>query len=206
MNSEKVRLLLPEYGRNVQKMVKFLKTIEDRELRNRQAQVVVGIMGNLYPGRRDTEDFQHMLWDHLFMIAEFDLDIDSPFPKPDPSMFFQTPQKISYTQSQEGDRNWGRYLPKMIKTIVEKEGTSDEDKNLVAINIANFAKAKSRELNTEASMNSSIANDIERLSSGKLHVSSEEISEYKVAGDKQKKNGFKPGGKFQKQKNKKNNR
>jgi len=203
MDSEKVRLLLPEYGRNVQKMVKFLKTLEDRDLRNRQAQVVVGIMGNLYPGRRDTEDFQHMLWDHLFMIAEFDLDIDSPFPKPDPSMFFQTPQRVPYTQSQDGDRSWGRYLPKMIKSVVEKEGASEEDKETIALNIANFTKQKSREFNSEASMNSSIAKDIERLSGGKLHVEAESISEFRGGNDKQKKPGFKQGGKFLKQKNKK---
>lgn len=203
MDSEKVRLLLPEYGRNVQKMVKFLKTIEERELRNKQARVVVGIMANLYPGRRDTEDFQHMLWDHLFMIAEFDLDIDSPYPKPDPSLFFQTPQKLDYTQSQDGDRSWGRYLPKMMKKIAREENVSENDRELLALNIANFAKQKSREFNTEASMSASIADDIERLSEGTLHVKAENISEIK--GDKQKKNGFKSGGgKFQKQKNKKN--
>jgi len=189
MSSNKVRLLLPEYGRNVQKMVKFLKTIEDRTLRNRQAEVVVGLMGNLYPGRHDTEDFQHMLWDHLFMIAEFDLDIDSPFPKPDPSHFFPQPQKIPYTQSQDGARNWGRYLPKMIKAISETKDVCNEDIEMVAKNIANYAKQKSKEFNIEATLSSSIAEDIERFSGGTMHVNVDEISE--VKSDKNgKKNNF----------------
>ena len=91
MNRDKSRLLLSEYGRNVQTMVSYLKTIEDRELRNRQAEVVVAVMGNVNPAQKDSEGFQHMLWDHLFMIADFDLDVDAPYPTPTPDMFAPHP-------------------------------------------------------------------------------------------------------------------
>lgn len=98
MRPANTRLLLPEYGRNVQKMVSFLKSLKDREQRNRQAEVVVGLMGNLYPYKRDTEEFRHMLWDHLFMIADFDLDIDCPFEQPTSEQFSPIPSRVPYSQ------------------------------------------------------------------------------------------------------------
>ncbi len=94
MNGDRSRLLLSEYGRNVQRMVNYLKTIQDRDLRNRQAEVVVAIMGNVNPSQRDTEGFQHMLWDHLFMIANFDLDVDSPYPRPTSDTLAPAPRPI----------------------------------------------------------------------------------------------------------------
>ncbi|MEG1897812.1 MAG: DUF4290 domain-containing protein, partial [Mucinivorans sp.] len=96
--SQKMRLLLPEYGRNVQKMVQWLFTIPDRDERSRQAALVVMTMGNVYPHKRDTEEFRHMLWDHLFMIAGDSLDIDSPFAKPAPDQFSPSPDRVPYQQ------------------------------------------------------------------------------------------------------------
>jgi len=77
-NSSRKKLILPEYGRNIQKMVNHIKTIEDRDERNKAARTVIGVMGNLNPHLRDVNDFKHKLWDHLAIIADFDLDIDSP--------------------------------------------------------------------------------------------------------------------------------
>ena len=77
-NTQKKKLLLPEYGRNIQKMVDYLLTIEDREERTRAAKTVIDVMGNLYPHLRDVPDFRHKLWDHLAIMSEFKLDIDTP--------------------------------------------------------------------------------------------------------------------------------
>ena len=79
-NYTRKKLLLPEYGRHIHEMIDFLQTIEDRELRNRQARIIIGVMGNLNPTLRDTADFTHKLWDHLFIMADFELDVDSPYP------------------------------------------------------------------------------------------------------------------------------
>ena len=78
-NSSREKLILPEYGRNIQKMVNHIKTIEDRDERNKAAKTVIGVMGNLNPHLRDVGDFKHKLWDHLAVISDFDLDIDSPY-------------------------------------------------------------------------------------------------------------------------------
>ena len=83
-NTERVRLYIPEYGRNVQKMVDYLKTIEDREKRNEQARAIIKVMEILNPAVHLEEDFEHKLWDHLFIISGFDLDMDAPYPMPAP--------------------------------------------------------------------------------------------------------------------------
>ena len=95
-NTQRKSMALPEYGRNVQKMVDHIKTIEDREERNRAAKTIIQIMGNLNPQIRDTGDFKHKLWDHLAIIADFNLDIDSPYPPPERERFTEKPRKVPY--------------------------------------------------------------------------------------------------------------
>ena len=79
-NFERKKLMLPEYGRHIHQMVDYLCTIEDRTVRNEQAHVVVEVMGNINPVLRDAADFKHKLWDHLFIMSDFMLDVDSPYP------------------------------------------------------------------------------------------------------------------------------
>ena len=97
-NFEQNKLVMPEYGRHVLKMVEFLLTIEDRELRNKQALAVIDVMGNINSALRDTEEFKHKLWDHLFIISNFRLDVDSPYPKPSPEMINPKPKRPNYPQ------------------------------------------------------------------------------------------------------------
>ena len=82
-NSQRKKLILPEYGRNIQMMVDHLATITDRDERTRAAKTVISVMGNLYPHLRDVPDFRHKLWDHLMIMSNFTLDIDSPYPLPE---------------------------------------------------------------------------------------------------------------------------
>ena len=81
-NYTRRKLYLPEYGRHIQEMIDSLQLIEDRRERNRQARAVIAVMGNLNPLLRDTADFTHKLWDHLFIMSDFQLDVDSPYPQP----------------------------------------------------------------------------------------------------------------------------
>lgn len=95
-NFERKKLMLPEYGRHVHQMVDYLKTIHDRDLRNQQARAVIEVMGNLNPILRESADFKHKLWDHLFIMSDFDLDVDSPYPIPTAKSLYPKPDRIEY--------------------------------------------------------------------------------------------------------------
>lgn len=162
MTPIKTRLLLPEYGRNVQEMVSFLKTIEDRNQRNDQARVVVAIMGNLYPYRRDTDEFRNMLWDHLFMIADFDIDIDSPFPRPTADLFQPRPSRVSYSQKYISQKHYGGNFGRMVRMIVESD-ESEQAKSVAITNIAKFIRQQSYNYNREYPNNDTIIADIQKI-------------------------------------------
>src|SRR5574343_584906 len=95
-NTTRPSLLYSEYGRNIQNMVKYIKTLENKEDRNKHALAVIDLMGFLNPHLRDVADFKHKLWDHLFIIADFDLDVDSPYPIPSKEFLDTKPQRITY--------------------------------------------------------------------------------------------------------------
>lgn len=117
-NSERPKLIIPEYGRHVQKMVKYCKTIEDRRHRNQVAQSIIDVMGNLNPHLRDVPDFQHKLWDQLFIMSEFELDVDSPFPIPEPETFTAPPERIAYPEKSSKYRYYGLNIKRMIEVAL----------------------------------------------------------------------------------------
>ena len=120
-NTERVRLYIPEYGRNVQKMVDYLKTIEDREKRNEQARAIIKVMEILNPAVHLEEDFEHKLWDHLYIIAGFDLDIDAPYPMPAPESLNQKPEPVPMSNKPIKATHYGRNIESIIDLIAEKE-------------------------------------------------------------------------------------
>jgi len=90
-NTTRGRLILPEYGRNVQNMISHAMEIENRVERNRAAQAIIEVMGQLNPHLRDVDDFRHKLWTHLFVMSDFQLDVDSPYEIPKPEMLMEKP-------------------------------------------------------------------------------------------------------------------
>ena len=120
-NTERVRLYIPEYGRNVQKMVDYLKTIEDREKRNEQARAIIKVMEILNPSVHLQEDFEHKLWDHLFIISGFDLDVDAPYPMPAPESMNQRPEMVPIKKKPIKANHYGRNIESIIDLIAEKE-------------------------------------------------------------------------------------
>ena len=98
-NTEREQLIIPEYGRHIQKMVNQASAMEDREERSKCAQSIIAVMGNLNPHLRDVPDFQHKLWDQLFMISNFKLDVDAPYPMPSPEELAQRPEPLAYPQN-----------------------------------------------------------------------------------------------------------
>lgn len=178
MNREKSRLLLSEYGRNVQTMVAYLKTIEDRELRNRQAEVVVAVMGNVNPAQKDSEGFQHMLWDHLFMIADFDLDVDSPYPKPTPDMFAPNPHPVPYPQSYIAQKQYGVNVKRMIEALAAEPAS--EERDAAATNVAKYMKQKSFEYNKEFPSNEVVIADIREMSHGAIALEPDSLDNTRI--------------------------
>jgi hypothetical protein len=165
-NSSRKKLILPEYGRNIQKMVNHLKTIEDRDERNKAARTVIGVMGNPNPHLRDVADFKHKLWDHLAIISDFDLDIDSPYETPAPESLQSKPKKVPYHQHRIQKKHYGRSIVLMIEKAVALE-PGEEKEDLVKM-IAYHMKKSYLTWNREAVSDSEIFTDMKTLSGGVL--------------------------------------
>ncbi len=167
-NSQRPHLLLAEYGRNVQNMVKHVITLPTKEERNKYAQAVIELMGHLNPHLRDVTDFKHKLWDHLFIISEFKLDVDSPYPIPSRETLVSKPQPIPYPKDNIRFKHYG----KTIELMIDKIKTIEEpDKKEAAVNaIANFMKMSYVSFNKDTVADETILNDLRILSKGELKV------------------------------------
>jgi hypothetical protein len=170
-NTNRNNLKLPEYGRNIQKMVEYLMSIEDRDLRNKMAYAVISVMGNMNPHLRDINDFKHKLWDHLFIMSDFKLDIDSPYKRPEPKVFNEKPRKVDYKTNEIKYKHYGRTLEMLIKEA-SKFPDGEEKDQLVKI-IANHMKKSYLTWNREVVSDTEIFKDLKELSRGKFDVGEE---------------------------------
>ena len=160
--------MLPEYGRNIQKMVEHLLSIEDREERNKAAHSVIAVMGNLNPHLRDVNDFKHKLWDHLAIISDFKLDIDSPYETPTRELLDSKPKKISYNQKNIRFKHYGHSIVLMINRASEMEEV-EEKQDLVKM-IAYHMKKSYLTWNREAVADKHIFDDLKTLSGNRLNI------------------------------------
>ncbi|UOB17834.1 DUF4290 domain-containing protein [Abyssalbus ytuae] len=167
-NSERPKLIIPEYGRHIQKMVDHATAIEDREERNKIVKAIIGVMGNLNPHLRDVPDFQHKLWDQLFIIADFKLDVDSPYPKPTKEMLSERPERLKYPQNHPKYRFYGNNIKRMIDECVKWE---DGDlKDALKFTIANHMKKSYLNWNKDTVEDEVIFNHLYELSEGKINL------------------------------------
>ena len=173
-NYTRSKLYLPEYGRHIQKMVDSLLLIEDRQERTRQAKAVIAVMGNLNPMLRDTDEFKHKLWDHLFIMSDFGLDVDSPYMQPSRQDLTLRPEKLRYPQSRIMFKHYGKYAQKLLHYIVEQTPSSGVDAEIV--NVARYLRTKSYEYNNEHPNNESIARDIRLMSGGNVELDLSDVS------------------------------
>ena len=171
-NTDREPLIIPEYGRYIHKMVAYLKTIKDREIRNRNAQAVIRMLGQQNPHLRDVPDFQHKLWDHLFIMADFDLDVDSPFPKPSPEKLKERPQKLPYPKTGYQFRFYGQVIKKMIDEAIKWE--EGEMKDLLIRTIANHMKKNYLTWNKDTVSDEVILEHLRILSNGKIDLKPDE--------------------------------
>lgn len=126
-NTERSQLHIPEYGRHFQKMVDYAVSIADRDERNRVAQAIISVMGNLQPHFRDVPDFQHKLWDQLFIMSDFQLDVDSPYPITSKEVLQQRPEPLEYPQNHPKYRFYGNNIKRMIDVAISWEKGDKRD-------------------------------------------------------------------------------
>ena len=137
-NTVREDLIIPEYGRHIQKMINYAASRETKEERNKLANSIISVMGNLQPHFRDVPDFQHKLWDQLFIMSDFKLDADSPFEKPSKEVLNAKPDPLSYPQNYPKYRFYGNNLKIMIDEAVKWE--AGEMKDALIFTIANHMK------------------------------------------------------------------
>ncbi|MFT4985685.1 MAG: hypothetical protein ACI81Y_002320 [Glaciecola sp.] len=137
-NAEREHLILPEYGRNIQKMVAHAKTVEDREERNKVMGAIIKLMGMMNPHLRDVDDYNHKLWDHAFMLADFDIDVESPYPVPARESFTSKPNNVPYPKGKIRYGHFGKSVQHMIDTL-EDEKDAEKQKGM-AVETMNLMK------------------------------------------------------------------
>jgi len=168
-NTQRPLLNISEYGRNVHKMIEYALTLEDREERNKAARTIVAIMGSVCVAQKqDTAEFKQKMWDHLFMMSEYKLDVDSPFPKPDPEVKEKETFKCSYPNKYIRYRQYGKNIENMITQAIEFE-EGDEKDNLVRY-IANHLKKLYISWNRDSVADEVILEHLAILSDGKLKL------------------------------------
>ena len=173
-NTQEKNLPMPEYGRAVQKMVDHAITIEDRAERQRCADTIIAVMGNMYPQLRDMPDFKHKLWDHLAVMADFKLDIDYPYEVSSADTLHPTPQRIAYPKGNIRYLHYGRCVQEMIqKACGMPEG--EERMQLLRL-IAAQMKKEYVLWNKENVEDRKIIEDIYEYSGGKIQLSEEQLN------------------------------
>ncbi|MFI5136190.1 MAG: DUF4290 domain-containing protein [Sphingobacteriales bacterium] len=167
-NSTRNKLILSEYGRNVQNMVKYIVELPTKEERNRYAQVVIDLMGFLNPHLRDVADFKHKLWDHLHIISDFKIDVDSPYPKPSPDAIHLKPEPLKYPHQRIKYKHYG----KTIEMMIEKAKSIDEPerKRHMVQAVANFMKMAYVQWNKDSVTDEMILSDLYAMSGGQLKL------------------------------------
>lgn len=172
-NTQQRRLPLPEYGRSIQNMVDHALSIEERSERQRCANTIISIMGNMFPHLRDVPDFKHKLWDHLAIMSDFKLDIDYPYEIMKKDNLYTKPEPLAYSNNGMRYRHYGRILETLVKKAVEyPEG--EEKKQLVAL-IANHMKKSFMAWNKDTIDDKKIFDDLNDYSKGAIRLSEDDL-------------------------------
>lgn len=165
-NTTRGPLILPEYGRNVQNMIAYAMEVADREERNRAAQAIIEVMGQLNPHLRDVDDYRHKLWTHLFVMSDFKLDVDSPYEKPKPEVLAERPDIMEYPKSKIRFGHYGQHTQRILESA--KDVTDEKEKEFLKNTMANFMKKQFLAYNNDAVENNVIADQLKELSKGEL--------------------------------------
>lgn len=168
-NTSRSKMSISEYGRNIQKMIEYIMSFDDREKRNQLTQATINVMGQLNPHLRDVNDFKHKLWDHLFIMSDFKLDVDSPYPIPSRNILTRKPERLEYASNNISFKHYGRHIERIIEKACELE--EGAEKNALIKLIANHMKKSYLTWNRDAVTDEEIASHLNKLSRGRLQLS-----------------------------------
>jgi hypothetical protein len=171
-NTEREKLAIPGYGRCVDFIVKHVVNIKEREERNKQAKALVKILENISQNSNKGDEYQNRLWDHLFVISNFELDVDSPYPKPEPTPFIELRHKLEYPKINQDYRYYGNGIKKLIEEVSSWE--ESEKKEKAKEYVANQMKRKYSMWNTMTSKDETILEHLKELSNGKIDLTDRE--------------------------------
>lgn len=165
-NTVRSKMLMPEYGRNVQRMVEYLMTIEDRARRTRNAEAIVELMGTLNPNLKTIEDYKHKLWDHLVQMTDFKLDVDAPYPAPTREQLYKKPDPLPYPQTSIDNRHFGKNLDALIEKAMKE--TDPEKKQGFTQTIGYYMKLAYTNWHKEPVHDDMIRNELAAMTNGEL--------------------------------------
>ena len=172
-NTKRKQLIIPEYGRHIHLMIEQAMAETNAEERNKKAKAIIGVMGNLNPHLRDVPDFQHKLWDQFFIMANFDIDVDCPYEKPEKEVLEAKPEKLAYPQNHPKYRFYGNNIKRMIDVAINWE--ENELKEVLVFTIANHMKKSFLSWNKDSVDDAVILAHLDELSNGKLKVAAAQL-------------------------------
>src|SRR5690554_3420761 len=184
-NTQKVKLTMPEYGRNIQNMVNHCVGIEDSEERKRCAYSVIDVMGNMFPHLRDVNNFKHILWDHLAIMSDFKLEIEYPYEVIKKEDLYSSPGRLVYSRPTMRYRHYGKIMERMVKIAAEME-EGEKREHLVRLLLSQMKKSYAQ-WNKDAD-DAKIFHDLRELSGGKITMDGDQftIPDVKVARSRDK--------------------
>jgi len=167
-NTDREHLIIPEYGRHVQKMVAHATSLTDKKEKEDCVNAIISYMGQLNPHLRDIPDYKHKLWDHLFIMSRFELDIDSPYDKPSPEKLAEKPEPMAYPNSSFTFSYYGKHIETMIATAIQME--KKEDKFILTGMILNHMKKCYLAWSKSSVDDQTIFKHLDKLSKGELQA------------------------------------
>ena len=170
-NTEREKLIISEYGRNIQIMIKHLLEIEDREKRTEAAHFIVSVMAQMHPQVKESNDYIHKLWDHLYIISDYKLDVDSPFAPPQQGIIVSKPEHVGYPKHDIKQGHYGNYIKEFLNKIKEIEEGPKKEALLLAV--ANQMKRDYLHWNRETVNDQLILDDLHRISENELMLAAD---------------------------------
>jgi Domain of unknown function (DUF4290) len=174
-NSQRPDIILKEYGRNVQKLVEYLRTIPDIEKRTEMASTLIELIKQLTPSIKDQPDNPQRLWDDLYIMANFNLDINNPYPVPLPDVIFKKPMKMSYPKNDVRFKHYGKNIEKLVKEALKKDDPQEREESIIYL--GKLMKTFYGNWNKETLDDSVILRDIQAMSGGALNMTIEKVRE-----------------------------
>ena len=167
-NTSKPALILKEYGRNIQKLVEYVGSIEDRDKRNHSAATLAELMKQISPDYKESPENNQKVWDDMFIMAGFELDIDSPYPKPSPDVLDKKPERVPYQNNRIRFKHYGRNIELLVQEAIAKE--DPQEREAAIIYIGKLMKSFYATWNAEVIEDDIILDNIKTISNGELSI------------------------------------